>query len=547
MANEQYAEGFQRKGSLEQTPLPQRIALSLEDKRTGILHIEADDAKHWIYFEDGFPAGVHAPKSQDFLGVVLRELNYIDDTAFNMSLMEMAKTKELQGQILLAAEAIDEQQLERGLSLQLARKLSRLFTYRKGTFTFEEGEEFPSPNEPIRVNPYGLIYNSIKNSYDAADLKKGLSNIVGKSCRVSRRFVERGELFDFPPDDLADAKLLQDFRLPQEFVRGARSGPTAAMMMLLSLWYCNMLELEEASFATPMPGVKGPRQAPKPAPTQAGQVQAQAQASPGAARQMTPAESKRAEAQATISKALLEKINDKFDQIKKSDFYGILEVPKDADFGRVQKAYITLAKVYHPDRVAQAGDEEIKHRMEVIFSKVNEAYQTLTDSKARVKYDTQKEKAAATKEPGQGMGPRPEEAKIQFQKAMVYLKKRDLVKAAEAIRWACDMDPEEGDYKAYRVYLDYERSEDAEEKKLEEAKADMYAVYKSFLESFWAARLLANLLQKTGDMDNYGRALVRANKLNPSDHNTIRDLRLYRAREEKKSKEGRFLGIKFKK
>ena len=107
MVNEQYADSFQRKGSLEQTPLPQLIALILEDKLTGILHIEADDAKHWIYFEDGFPAGVHAPKSQDFLGVVLRELNYIDDTAFNMSLMEMAKTKQLQGQILLTAEAID--------------------------------------------------------------------------------------------------------------------------------------------------------------------------------------------------------------------------------------------------------------------------------------------------------------------------------------------------------------------------------------------------------------------------------------------------------
>ena len=545
MAEDQYSEDFPRQGELEKIPLPKLIALLLESKMTGILHLEADEAKHWIFFEEGFPAAVHAPKSQDFLGVVMRELNFIDDAAFNMSLMEMAKGKRLQGQILLEAEAIDEQQLERALSLQLARKLIRLFGYRKGKYRFEEGEEAPPPHDAIRVNPYGLIYNGIKNTYDAKDLKQGLMPLMGKSCRVSRLFVERGELFEFPPDDLADAKLLQDFRLPQDFVRGARSGATAAMMMLMSLLYCNMLEMDEADFAQAMPGVKGPRPKPKaaPAPAQTAQTAQTAQAQ---GRPMTPAEAKKAAAQANISADLKKKIDEKFKQVKAADFYAILEVPGDADFSRVQKAYITLAKVYHPDRVAGSTDEETKHRMGVIFSKVNEAYQTLTDTGARVKYDKKEEEIAKSAGPSKGGAPRPEEAKIQFQKAMIYLKKHDLLKAAESVRWACDMDPENGDYRAYCIWLDYLRSEDPEEKKLGDAKADMQAVYKTYIYSFWAARLAANLFKKADEMEKYGKALRRANGLNSKDHDTARDLRLFRTRKQKRSKESRFLGIKFK-
>ncbi|MBW2701416.1 MAG: DnaJ domain-containing protein [Deltaproteobacteria bacterium] len=545
MAEEQYSENFPRQGVLEKTPLPKLIALLLESKMTGILHMEADGAKHWIFFEEGFPASVHAPKSQDFLGVVLRELNFIDDAAFNMSLMEMAKSKRLQGQILLEAEAIDEQQLERALSLQLARKLTRLFNYRKGKYQFVEGEEAPPPHDPIRVNPYGLIYNGIKNTYDAKDLKEGLMPLMGKSCRVSRLFVERGELFEFPPDDLADAKLLQDFRLPQDFVRGARSGATAAMMMLISLLYCNMLELDETDFAQPMPGVKGPRPKPKTAPAPARAATAQA----AQGRPMTPAEARKAAAQANISAELKKKIDEKFKQVKTADLYAILEVPGDADFSRVQKAYITLAKVYHPDRVAGSTDEEIKHRMGVIFSQVNEAYQTLTDSGARVKYDKKEKEVAKSAGPSKGGAPRPEEAKIQFQqfqKAMIYIKKHDLLKAVESVRWACDMDPENGDYKAYRIWLDYQRSEDPEEKKLGDAKADMQAVYKTYAESFWAARLAATLFKKADEIEKYGKALMRASRLNSKHHDTTRELRLFRTREQKRAKEGRFLGIKFK-
>ena len=149
--------------------------------------------------------------------------------------------------------------------------------------------------------------------------------------------------------------------------------------------------------------------------------------------------------------------------------------------------------------------------------------------------------------PAKASGPRPEEAKIQFQKAMFFVKKRDLVKAAESLRWAVEMDPDEKDYLAWRIWVDYERGEGAEDERIQTAKGDLLALSKSAPECFFAARFLAKLYGKLGDKPNYEKFLVRAHKINPNDVEVARELRLYRTRKEKADSKGKFLGIRFKK
>jgi curved DNA-binding protein CbpA len=539
---------LQTEGDLESHPLPLLIALILDARLSGMLRFESEETRYWIYFDEGFPAGVHDPKSQAYLGSVLRELNLIDDDAFNQSLMKMAETKQLQGQVLIQMEAIDEEQLERGLSVQLARKLSRLFAIKQGTFEFIEDEEMPPPSEPIRVNPYALIYNAIRNTYTKEDLKKGLASVVGKALKVSRLFVERGPLFEFPDEDLQDARLLEDFRLPQDFVQNARCGPTAAMMMLLALLYCDMLEFEEADFAQPIGGrAAAARPAPAQAQTQA-QTQAQAQAQPAspaaraAARSAGPAKS---EAK-PVSAELRRKIDEKFEQVKTAEPWQVLEVEQDADSARVKKAFLTLAKVYHPDRVANSGDEELSHRLDVIIAKVNEAQQIMSDPHARAAYMAGQGKQKGG-QPGKAAGPRPQEAKIQFQKAMVFYKKKDYTKAAESLRWATEMDADEGAYLAWRHWVDFQRSDEAEDVRLDKVKGDLLALSKSQPGCFEAAQFLTRVYQKLGDKANYEKFLVKANKIDPKNVEIARELRLYRNRKQKAESKGKFLGIRFKK
>ena len=529
---------FKLEGSLEEFPLPMLFALALERKFGGLLYLVTDSGEPWVWFVEGFPCGVFMPKAQEFLGQIMRELGLIDDVAFNQSLMEMAKTKKLQGQVLLAMGKINEEQLERALSVQMARKLSKFFAIRQGTFRFAEDEDPVTPMDPIRVNPYALIYAAIHTHYKEDDLKRALTPLVGKSCKVTGLFIERKDLFEFPKEDMQDAELLREFRLPQEFVRAARCGPLNSMMMLLSLFWCGMLEIEEPGMAQPL-GVSRPAAAspPGPAATPARPV-ARSATPPPTARRMTPAAGTR-QAPSSGPDDLRRKINQKFEEIKTADFFRVLEVEKDASTETIKKAFLTLTKVYHPDRIAKSDEPELRSRMEAISSKINEAAQVLMDPNARAQYENKQGKQTRG-------APRPDEAKIQFAKGQVFFKKRDYLKASECFKWAADLDPKNGDYLAHYWWSESMRLEGKESERIEKCKTGLLEVAKACPDSFWAMRFLSLIYQKQKDQANYEQYLKKAFKINSKDLEVAREVRLLTSRKEKADREGRFFGFKIK-
>lgn len=67
--------------------------------------------------------------------------------------------------------------------------------------------------------------------------------------------------------------------------------------------------------------------------------------------------------------------------MSKRDYYEVLSVSKDADAETIKKAYRKLALQYHPDR--NPGDSEAEDK----FKEASEAYQILSSSETRAKYD----------------------------------------------------------------------------------------------------------------------------------------------------------------
>ncbi len=68
------------------------------------------------------------------------------------------------------------------------------------------------------------------------------------------------------------------------------------------------------------------------------------------------------------------------------DYYKVLEVSRSASTDEIQKAYRKLARKYHPDLHADK-DEKEKNRAKQNFQKVQQAYDVLSDSEKRQKYD----------------------------------------------------------------------------------------------------------------------------------------------------------------
>lgn len=65
------------------------------------------------------------------------------------------------------------------------------------------------------------------------------------------------------------------------------------------------------------------------------------------------------------------------------DYYNILEIQKGSSDEEIKKAYMRLAKAYHPDKNKSLGSEEK-------FKEIRKAYEVLSDPVKKEKYDSQR-------------------------------------------------------------------------------------------------------------------------------------------------------------
>lgn len=88
---------------------------------------------------------------------------------------------------------------------------------------------------------------------------------------------------------------------------------------------------------------------------------------------------------------------DTFASLGKTDHYGILKIPKDADKKRVKSAYFQVVANFHPDRYFGKKLGGYKPKLEAIFRRLTEAHDTLTKKETREEYDRYLESQQATK------------------------------------------------------------------------------------------------------------------------------------------------------
>jgi curved DNA-binding protein len=88
-----------------------------------------------------------------------------------------------------------------------------------------------------------------------------------------------------------------------------------------------------------------------------------------------------------------------------SNYYEVLQVPRNATGEEIKKAFRRLARTYHPD--VNPGDKEAEEK----FKNINEAYDVLSDEQSRAEYNRSllgQSKRKSSQRPANGNGARSE-------------------------------------------------------------------------------------------------------------------------------------------
>ncbi len=126
------------------------------------------------------------------------------------------------------------------------------------------------------------------------------------------------------------------------------------------------------------------------------------------------------------------------------DYYSILGVSKNATTVEIRKAYLSLARKYHPDKHSNDGDVREMHDK---FSMIVQAYKVLLDDKKRAEYDKIVSSASYKKKVEQT--PSSIQAKMAFKNGLEFYKKGDFWRAEKYFRSAMSLFPDKALYKSY--------------------------------------------------------------------------------------------------
>ena len=119
-------------------------------------------------------------------------------------------------------------------------------------------------------------------------------------------------------------------------------------------------------------------------------------------------------------------------RVKEKDLFVRLGLPETAGRDDVKKAFLGLAKQFHPDRFASPALADLQDVVKDFFASVNEAYEVLSDDKKRTAYLEKRKGGGAV---------RSESAKVDFQKGEACLRTRDFARARGFLESAVRAEP----------------------------------------------------------------------------------------------------------
>jgi tetratricopeptide (TPR) repeat protein len=146
------------KGSLKEASLPDVLQLLSLGRKSGCLSITDRSSLGYIFFERGRICYATVVNRRDRLGDILCKSRRITQEQLEaaISLQDRDRDKKL-GEILVENGAITRAELEHFIRIQIEEAVFFLFTWRRGSFTFESGVHPHRQDFLVSIDPEALL------------------------------------------------------------------------------------------------------------------------------------------------------------------------------------------------------------------------------------------------------------------------------------------------------------------------------------------------------------------------------------------------------
>ena len=400
------------------------------NKKTGTTIFENAPAIKKVYFKNGDIIFAASNLDNERLGESLLRAGKITKAHYDTSVELLKKTNKKQGAILVELGFITPADLVGGVKHQVKEILQSLFTWDLGQYRFDGGPLPVADIIPLQMSSGNVILEGVRG-LDWKIVRK----ILPPASAVLRPATDPSVIFqgaDLSPDQRSVLALVDGKRSIEELCALSGIGDFNCMTAIFILLALRMAEQgaikteKEMAFA---------REAVRAAVS----VEKDKQEKPAV----------------VVAAASREMIEKAFAEMPHQDHYHLLGVPQTVAEQEIKKAYFHLAKLYHPDRHFDPEMSGMKDKLDTLFARINEAYQTLSDQTKRNKYDLAQQKKKLEfeeKHPEEYVENYEEKAKraeVQFDNGMKDFKTSNYWGAVEAFTWATRLDPMKAIYFYY--------------------------------------------------------------------------------------------------
>lgn len=415
---------------------------------TGRLRLLAGETSKDVFLSNGKPLHIISNQKEESFSQYLLKHRLCDPGKLEAMLREVARDEHLLPNALLKNQILSNEDLLAHLKGWVLILLYELFTWREGRYFFFEGQAHMRAPMPLNLSFFEVMTEGVRRGFEEDELRALLSPFLKCSLLSKDNAQLRVTDLNLSPAELKVFKAIGS-GLCLAGILG--QFPSAGAKTVLSMVYLG-IELNLVGIGGEV-GEVGELASPE-AQDLPNDASAQGDEAVGEAEPPSQANSKPTATNGKVSPAagrLLEVL----DQVREKNFFERLGVDPAATTVQITKAFIKVAREFHPDQTAPDSGEQIVQLRSEIFALLNEAHQTLADESRRAEY-------VANLSAGHGQGQIDVSAimrsEVTFQKGQALLKSLRFIDARRLFEEAISENPEEGEFLIYRAFAEFSAS-----------------------------------------------------------------------------------------